>query len=81
MKKIDKLKVLNELDILEKEREKYGPPKGGARFVFIQDSNDPNLYSSTRIDKKVTEEEVAKYRKYSKVFVLSCASHSLKENG
>jgi len=76
MKKIDKLRVLQDIDLWEQGRKNYGPLKGGLRRFFIQDMNDPNMYSLG--DKKVTKEEVDNYAKYSNIFVIVPASQMLK---
>jgi len=76
MEKKDRLRILKEINQWEQERKKYEPLKGGLRRFFIQDMNDPNMYSLG--DKKVTRAEVDKFAMYSKIFIIVPASQMLK---
>ena len=76
MKKKDKLRILKEIDLWEQEREKYAPPKNGLRHFFIQDIDDPNMFSLGY--KKIPRKEVDNYAKYSKIFIIVPASQMLK---
>jgi len=78
MKKIDQLKVLQEMDTLEEERKKYGPLKGGLRRCFMQDIKDPSIFTLSGSDAKFTRKKVDKFAKYSKIFVIVPASQMLK---
>jgi len=77
MKDKDRLRVLGDIDLLEEELEKYGPPKDGTHRLFMQDIDNPNIYK-TGSDKKITKEEVDKYAKYSKIFIIVPASQMSK---
>jgi len=78
MKKTDKYKVLAEIDVLEQERKKFGPRKGGLRRCFMQDIKDPSIFTLSGSDAKFTRKQVDKYAKYSKIFVIVPASQMLK---
>jgi len=45
MKTENKLKVLEEMDLWEKEKEKYGAPDDRLARFFMQDSDDPNIFT------------------------------------
>lgn len=70
MKKVDKLKVLNEIDALEQERKKYGPREKGLSYFFWC----KNLNSFRMDGKIITRKEVDLYAKYSNVFIMYPAS-------
>jgi len=79
MKPKQKLKILEEIDIWEQERKKYGRPlKGGIRRCFIQNIKDPSIFTLSGSDTKFTRKKVDKYAKYSKIFVIVPASQMLK---
>jgi len=78
MKPKQKLKILEEIDIWEQKRKKYGPLKGGLRRCFMQDIKDLSIFTLSGSDAKFTRKEVDKFAKYSKIFVIVPASQMLK---
>jgi len=78
MKTENKLKILEEMDLWEKENEKYGAPDDRLARFFMQDPDDPNIFTMTGSEKKVNREELTKFQKYSRIFVMKPASQMFK---
>jgi len=74
MKVKQKIKVLEEINLCEKEMRKYCSPDDRLARFFMQDPDDPNIFTMTGNDKKITRKEVDKYAKYSKIFIIVPAS-------
>ena len=78
MKTENKLKVLEEMDLWEKEKGKYGATDDRLARCFMQDIKDPSIFTLSGSDAKFTRKEVDKFAKYSKIFVIFPASQMLK---
>lgn len=78
MKTENKLKILKEMDLWEKEMKKYCSPDDRLARFFMQDPENPNIFNMMGSDIKVNREELAKYQKYSRIFVLRPASNERK---